>query len=63
MVTDGIAILKVGPALTFGLREALFSLSMMEKELVPEEKRANFIETLDRGHAGFPCKLGKALPR
>lgn len=39
MVTDGIAILKVGPA--------LFSLSLMEKELVPEEKRANFIETLD----------------
>ena len=34
--------LKVGPALTYGLREALFSLSMMEKELVPEEKRANF---------------------
>ena len=47
MVTDGIAILKIGPALTYGLREALFSLSMMEKELVPEEKRANFIETLD----------------
>ena len=48
MVEDGIAILKVGPALTFGLREALFSLSMMENELVPEEKRAHFIETLDQ---------------
>ena len=47
MVEDGIAILKVGPALTFGLREALFALSFMEKELVPEEKRANFIETLE----------------
>ena len=33
MVEDGIAILKVGPTLTFGLREALFSLEMMEKEL------------------------------
>jgi len=33
MVEDGIAILKVGPALTFALREALFSLEMMEKEL------------------------------
>lgn len=33
MVEDGIAILKVGPALTFGLREALFSLERMEKEL------------------------------
>ena len=48
MVEDGIAILKVGPALTYGLREALFALSFMEKELVPEEKRANFIETLEK---------------
>lgn len=47
MVQDGIAILKVGPALTYGLREALFSLSFMEKELVPEEKQAHFIETLE----------------
>ena len=48
MVQDGIAILKVGPALTYGLREALFSLSFMEKELVPEEKQAHFIETLEK---------------
>ncbi len=48
MVQDGIAILKVGPALTYGLREALFALSFMERELVPEEKRANFIETLEQ---------------
>jgi D-tagatose-1,6-bisphosphate aldolase subunit GatZ/KbaZ len=48
MVQDGIAILKVGPALTYGLREALFAMSMMEKELVPEAERANFIETLDK---------------
>lgn len=48
MVEDGIAILKVGPALTYGLREALFSLSFMEKELVPEGERANFIETLEK---------------
>lgn len=48
MVEDGIAILKVGPALTFGLREALFALSFMEKELVPEDKQAHFIETLEK---------------
>lgn len=47
MVRDGIAILKVGPALTYGLREALFALSMMEKELVPAERQAHLIETLD----------------
>ena len=59
MVTDGIAILKVGPSLTYGLREALFSLSMMEKELVPEEKRANFIETLDAVMLASPANWEK----
>lgn len=49
MAEDGIAILKVGPALTFALREALFALSMIEKELIKDEsKRANFIEVLDK---------------
>ena len=48
MVEDGIAIIKVGPALTFAVREALFALSMIEKELITDEsKRANFIETLE----------------
>ena len=47
MVEDGIAILKVGPALTFSLREGLFALSMMEKALVPEDKQARFIEVME----------------
>ncbi len=47
MVEDGIAILKVGPALTYGLREGLFALSLMEKELIDEEKRANFISVME----------------
>jgi D-tagatose-1,6-bisphosphate aldolase subunit GatZ/KbaZ len=34
MVHDGICILKVGPALTFYQREALFALSSIEKELL-----------------------------
>lgn len=33
MVEDGIAILKVGPALTFYLREGLFALEQIEREL------------------------------
>lgn len=48
MVQDGIAILKVGPALTYGLREALFSMSLMENELVPAEERSNFIDVLEK---------------
>lgn len=34
MVEDGIAILKVGPALTFGMREAVLALELIEKALL-----------------------------
>lgn len=55
MVEDGIAIIKVGPALTFALREALFALSYIEAELVPEkERRANFIDVLERAMVENP---------
>ena len=33
MVRDGVGILKVGPALTFAYREAIFALELIEKEL------------------------------
>lgn len=49
MVEDGVAILKVGPALTYALREGLFSLSLMENELIKEEnQRSNFIDNLEK---------------
>ena len=48
MAEDGIAILKVGPALTYGLREALFALSCMEAELVPPQEGAWFPEVLEQ---------------
>ncbi|AXC12634.1 Tagatose-6-phosphate kinase AgaZ [Acidisarcina polymorpha] len=35
LVRDGFAILKVGPALTFAMREALFALAAIEAELHP----------------------------
>lgn len=47
MVEDGVAILKVGPAVTYALRESLFSLSLIEKELIEDKERANFIEVLE----------------
>lgn len=59
MVEDGIAILKVGPALTFSLREGLFALSMMEKLLLPEEKQAHFIETLEETMLRDPANWKK----
>ncbi len=55
MVQDGIAIIKVGPALTFSLREALFSLSMMEQELITDKSKwANFIDVLDKAMVENP---------
>lgn len=54
MVEDGIAILKVGPALTFALREGLFALSFIEAELLPEAQRARFPEVLESAMLANP---------
>jgi D-tagatose-1,6-bisphosphate aldolase subunit GatZ/KbaZ len=40
LVEDGFAILKVGPALTFAMREALCALEDMESQLIPEIRRS-----------------------
>ncbi len=48
LVTDGFAILKVGPALTFALREAAFSLAAIENILVTHTHRSHLIETIDQ---------------
>ncbi len=47
LVRDHFALLKVGPALTFAFREAVFALAMMEGELYPRAVRSNLIEVLD----------------
>jgi D-tagatose-1,6-bisphosphate aldolase subunit GatZ/KbaZ len=47
LVRDHFAILKVGPALTFAFREAVFSLASIEGELIAEEQRSHLLETLD----------------
>jgi D-tagatose-1,6-bisphosphate aldolase subunit GatZ/KbaZ len=48
MVADHFAILKVGPALTFAFREAVFALAMIENERYPKPERSNLIEILDQ---------------
>lgn len=50
MVEDGIAILKVGPALTFALREGLFALEQIERELytMHDFPLSRFRETLEQ---------------
>jgi D-tagatose-1,6-bisphosphate aldolase subunit GatZ/KbaZ len=48
LVRDHFAILKVGPALTFAFREAVFALAMLENELLPPGRRSNLVETVDK---------------
>ncbi|WP_242456024.1 D-tagatose-bisphosphate aldolase, class II, non-catalytic subunit [Mycolicibacterium sp. P1-18] len=48
LVEDHWAILKVGPGLTFAMREALFALAMIEAELVPRTARSNLVEVVER---------------
>jgi D-tagatose-1,6-bisphosphate aldolase subunit GatZ/KbaZ len=45
LVRDHFAILKVGPGVTFALREALWALDAIERETVAPDKRANLRAT------------------
>ena len=52
LVRDHYAILKVGPGVTFALREALWALDAIETETMPAADRANLrTVTLARMHA------------
>ncbi|WP_233119079.1 tagatose-bisphosphate aldolase subunit GatZ [Aggregatibacter actinomycetemcomitans] len=48
LVKDHFAILKVGPALTFALREALFALAKIEDELIPPERKSHLLDVIDQ---------------
>lgn len=48
LVEDHWAILKVGPGLTFALREALFALAAIENEIVPAPARSRLVEVIEQ---------------
>ena len=48
LVEDHWAVLKVGPGLTFAMREALFALTFIENELIPRPSRSNLVEVIER---------------
>ena len=54
LVEHHFAILKVGPGLTFALREALFALAAIEAELLPPEERSRLRERLDAAMLADP---------
>jgi D-tagatose-1,6-bisphosphate aldolase subunit GatZ/KbaZ len=47
LVEDHWAVLKVGPALTFAMREALFALAAIEAELVAEGERSELVSVVE----------------
>lgn len=49
LIEDGVGILKVGPGLTFAMREAMFALENIERELIygTDTEPSRFAETLD----------------
>ena len=47
LVEDHWAVLKVGPALTFAMREALFALAAIEDELVAEGDRSELLSVVE----------------
>nr|WP_199066158.1 tagatose-bisphosphate aldolase subunit KbaZ [Chromobacterium sp. ASV5] len=48
LVRDHFAILKVGPALTFALREALYALASIESELLAKNERSHLRDVLEQ---------------
>lgn len=62
MVRDHFAILKVGPALTFAFREAVFALAMIENELFQPERRSNLMQVVDEAMRKQPGYWVKYYP-
>ena len=48
LIQEGVGILKVGPGLTFALREGLYALEAIEKELICEGEKSNFAQVLEQ---------------
>ncbi|WP_375484084.1 D-tagatose-bisphosphate aldolase, class II, non-catalytic subunit [uncultured Jatrophihabitans sp.] len=54
LVADHWAVLKVGPGLTFALREALFALAAIENELVTGPRRSRLPEVVEQTMVADP---------
>jgi D-tagatose-1,6-bisphosphate aldolase subunit GatZ/KbaZ len=54
LVQDGFAILKVGPALTFAMREALFALATIEQQLVSPAEASCLPEVMEQTMLASP---------
>jgi D-tagatose-1,6-bisphosphate aldolase subunit GatZ/KbaZ len=62
LVEDGFAILKVGPALTFALREALYGLSRIADIVAPAPDREALPDVMEREMLEAPDNWRKYYP-
>jgi len=62
LVRDGFCILKVGPALTFAMREALYALSEIERVLVPSHRQVGLPAVVDEVMRKSPARWERYYP-
>ena len=62
LVEDHWSVLKVGPGLTFALREALFALAAIEGELIEDRDRSHLPEVVEQRMLAEPAQWAKYYP-
>jgi D-tagatose-1,6-bisphosphate aldolase subunit GatZ/KbaZ len=62
LVTDGWRVLKVGPGLTFAMREALFALAAIEDELIAPGQRSGLATVVERRMLAAPEHWDRYYP-
>jgi len=55
LVRDGFVILKVGPALTYAMREALEGLAAIEDQLIPTSKSSHLMDVIEQVMLAHPA--------
>lgn len=61
LIEDGVGILKVGPGLTYAMREALFALAYMEDMILhgKDDEKSDFINVLEKAMLAEPKNWAK----
>ena len=62
LVEDHWAVLKVGPGLTFAMREALFALAAIEEEVIPAGERSGLLAVIERRMLAEPEQWERYYP-
>ncbi len=62
LVRDGFAILKVGPGLTYAMRQVLFALAAIEQECLPPAQRSGLRERVESAMMARPEFWQKHYP-